>query len=623
MSYEDLAESVDKLVETNAELVSNILTYQSTVKVPTYAKLRTYVGSSLEVTVSHKDYFGVFDYDSTDTTSVDDGGVCIVTTQGKRFKRRFLGRVLVNWFTPPSVTVDLAQYFEAASKAASARASGLSGDVQINGGTWFVGSQLPTGANWYLQGSATITGRPVVGSDTLPIHDTTYLTGRIFDYRAGTAAQVRIGDPRPWLTGIAPITESISTLTVLNPSGRPAGLFATRTSDRSDTGSLSYAFRASVVNDDIINRKGGWSGYIETYRLGEAGNTFGLELDMINTGSLINLDPYSGLTTGLTCNLWIVNGGGSTPMASQAKDLSAAMAFLPNSKGFNRGIVFRENSITGEDKDAIALPADYKVTWFGSVGTPRSYLDYQTHRRTVANEVLTSCPTDISRKWGINNAATLINSTLYRHEYQNHNGASGVVAGFEEVIQKGTIGLGVYGRVAWNISMRNSDGSLASWSLNAIVDNTFGPDNDGISSLGRTQQRINNSYFAVAPTVTSDRRDKESISTIDDDILDAWETVNFKKYKMKLAVETKGNSARWHFGVIAQEVEKAFSDKGLDARELGLLCFDEWQNTDGTMESRYGIRYEEAYALECALLRRQQTEMGRKICELEKALKMQ
>lgn len=631
MSYSQLAESVDRLNDINLELVESVLAYQNAVQLPDYDALDKYRGNAKRLCIAHKEYTGVFYAEPEDTTTVPDGGITRRDGLGRLWRRAFLGRVQVRWFTKPSSTLDATQAFNAASAAASVIANGMAGDVSVTAGNWLLSAPVTPAANWYLDGAATIMGRPVVGSEVLPIHDTTYLTGQLFDFRAGTGAQVRIGDPRPWLTEWAPISECISTLTVLNPKGRPAGIFGTRTSDRPDTGALSYALRASVVNDDIVNVKGGWSVYIETYRAAGAGNTFGMETDFLNLGNTANLDPFSNLTGGLTCNLWMGSGGGSTPLAPQANSLSACMALLPNSKGFNRGIVFRENSITGSDKDAIALPKDYRFAWFESAGVTRSFLDYKLHRMTVSSDDISECPTRLSRKWGANNTATLINSTLHRDEQQNFNGASSVLAAYTETSQRGNITPGSFSRVSWTTAARCADGTFASWSLNRIIDNTFGPDNDAGSSLARANQRINNSYFAVAPTVTSDERDKVLVQGIDDTVLDAWSTVEFVKYKLVEAVNAKGEAdARWHFGLIAQKIKEAFESKGLNAFDFGLLCHDSWEaqaatySEDGeeitaAMEAgdRYGVRYEEALALEAALMRRTTRRLEQRIAALE------
>ncbi|WP_286975751.1 tail fiber domain-containing protein [Pseudomonas sp.] len=150
------------------------------------------------------------------------------------------------------------------------------------------------------------------------------------------------------------------------------------------------------------------------------------------------------------------------------------------------------------------------------------------------------------------------------------------------------------------------------------------PGTDAAQDLASAGARINNSFFAVAPTVTSDERDKQQIKMIDDAVLRAWGKVEFMQYKLNIAVEGKGDGARWHFGVVAQRVKEAFESEGLDAFAYGLLCYDEWEEVaevdqvladDGSViveheprreaGSRYGLRYEEALALECAYLRSQ------------------
>jgi hypothetical protein len=96
-------------------------------------------------------------------------------------------------------------------------------------------------------------------------------------------------------------------------------------------------------------------------------------------------------------------------------------------------------------------------------------------------------------------------------------------------------------------------------------------------------------------------------------------------------VAIKGEGARIHVGVIAQEVIAAFEAEGLDPMRYGVICYDEWPddyenvteavtftNEDGeeTTEYRatgetklvqpggtiYGVRYEELLAFVLAAL---------------------
>ena len=50
-------------------------------------------------------------------------------------------------------------------------------------------------------------------------------------------------------------------------------------------------------------------------------------------------------------------------------------------------------------------------------------------------------------------------------------------------------------------------------------------------------------------------------------------------FKWWNAIQDKGEeNARWHYGVIAQQVRDAFIAHGLDGTDYGLLCYDEWDD---------------------------------------------
>jgi hypothetical protein len=153
-------------------------------------------------------------------------------------------------------------------------------------------------------------------------------------------------------------------------------------------------------------------------------------------------------------------------------------------------------------------------------------------------------------------------------------------------------------------------------------------------SLGLGAKRFSQIYAQTGTIETSDERSKTTIAPPENDLMRAWGKVNFKVFQFKDAVEKKGTDARLHVGVIAQQVIEAFASEGLDATRYGLLCYDKWEDEyedvtvvdqpevtdeDGNITTpevshvekrlvtaagdRYGIRYEEALALECAYQR--------------------
>lgn len=152
----------------------------------------------------------------------------------------------------------------------------------------------------------------------------------------------------------------------------------------------------------------------------------------------------------------------------------------------------------------------------------------------------------------------------------------------------------------------------------AVSTSLVRPNTDNLHTLGAPTFRWSTVYAATGTINTSDERSKQQIQQIDEAAIRAWANVEYMQYRFDDAVALKGDGARWHFGVIAQRVKDAFDAEGLDAFAYGLLCYDEWPEQFEMLDAegnvvqpyieagnRYGIRYEEALALECAYLRSQ------------------
>lgn len=141
----------------------------------------------------------------------------------------------------------------------------------------------------------------------------------------------------------------------------------------------------------------------------------------------------------------------------------------------------------------------------------------------------------------------------------------------------------------------------------------FVPTSDNAFGLGSGAARWSTVYAGTGTINTSDEREKQQIEPIDAAAMRAVRKVDFRQFKFNDSVAAKGTSARWHFGVVAQQVQSAFESEGLNAFEYGLLCYDEWaaqpeeRNEDGKVThefrpagSRYGVRYEELLCLRMA-----------------------
>lgn len=109
-----------------------------------------------------------------------------------------------------------------------------------------------------------------------------------------------------------------------------------------------------------------------------------------------------------------------------------------------------------------------------------------------------------------------------------------------------------------------------------------------------TSNQLNNVYakqFYQNGTAisTSDKRKKKSIKDIAKKYVEF-----FRKLRPRTFLFKDGESGRTHAGFIAQEVEEAATECGIDSKELAFLCIDK----DGS----YGLRYEELIAIQTKVI---------------------
>lgn len=130
-------------------------------------------------------------------------------------------------------------------------------------------------------------------------------------------------------------------------------------------------------------------------------------------------------------------------------------------------------------------------------------------------------------------------------------------------------------------------------------------------TLGTTSNRWQNIFAGTNTIGVSDRNLKTEISEIPDSWLDAWQEVDYTRYKFKDSVAQKGLSgARWHIGHIAQDIYEKFNAHNLNAFDIGMLCYDKWdesvdQNGNVTPSGEiWSIRPDECQFMEMALMRR-------------------
>jgi len=128
-----------------------------------------------------------------------------------------------------------------------------------------------------------------------------------------------------------------------------------------------------------------------------------------------------------------------------------------------------------------------------------------------------------------------------------------------------------------DVGFRFDDGSnvMTPWNIstNSARDNAI--------DLGHGTARFDDIYATNGSIQTSDANEKQDIA----ELSDAEQRVavaakgSMRKFRWRDAVEAKGDEARTHFGIIAQDLQAAFTSEGLDASRYAMFCSNTWWET--------------------------------------------
>jgi hypothetical protein len=128
--------------------------------------------------------------------------------------------------------------------------------------------------------------------------------------------------------------------------------------------------------------------------------------------------------------------------------------------------------------------------------------------------------------------------------------------------------------------------------------NGTGAYQDNSIDLGYSGARFDDIYATNGTIQTSDRNEKQDIQALTDAeqrVATACKGL-IRRFRWQDAVEEKGDDARLHFGVIAQDLQDAFTAEGLDAGDYGMFISSTWEDDDGVEQTRLGVRYNELLA---------------------------
>jgi hypothetical protein len=135
--------------------------------------------------------------------------------------------------------------------------------------------------------------------------------------------------------------------------------------------------------------------------------------------------------------------------------------------------------------------------------------------------------------------------------------------------------------------IRFNDGNDSIWP----IDSTTGGSRDNAIDLGFSGVRFDDVYATNGTIQTSDRNEKQDI----EELSEAEQRVAvackglLRKFRWKDAVAEKGDDARIHFGIIAQDLQDAFASEGLDAGRYAMFISSTWWEATETYTDDEGV----------------------------------
>ena len=136
----------------------------------------------------------------------------------------------------------------------------------------------------------------------------------------------------------------------------------------------------------------------------------------------------------------------------------------------------------------------------------------------------------------------------------------------------------------------------------APVNNTGLTRVDNVMDVGQSAYRFDDIYATNGTIQTSDENEKQQIASLTDAEITAAKAISklFKTFKWNDSVTEKGDAARTHTGVIAQQVETAMTDAGLNAGDYAFFISTTWWETQTDVpaveaDEENGVEAQEAY----------------------------
>lgn len=421
-------------------------------------------------------------------------------------------------------------------------------------------------------------------------------------------------------------------ITTLTASGDITGGTFAATGDTAagDNASIGYTSAEGIIitgqgsTNDVTIKNDADADVIEiptgTTNVTVAGN-LGVGGTVTGTGTSVfaSLDISGDIDVDGTTNLDIVDIDGAVDMATTLQ--VDGVATFTGRDIHSGGITIANDGQIGSvgDADAIAIASNGQVTFTQTlIGTALDIsgdidVDGTTNLDVVdidgavdmASTLTLAGNADFNGDLDVDGTTNLDVVDVDGLLTANRQGSDGNIIDFK----KDDSAVGTIGTVGTDLYIGTTDTGLRFLdSSNTIIParGDTGATRDDAISFGTASARYDNIYATNATIQTSDQTEKQDIAALTSTEMLVGKRISalFKTFRWKDKVASKGDNARTHTGIIAQDVQAAFTAEGLDAGDYSLFISSTWLvdsegneveegTEDAVSKTRMGIRYPE------------------------------